>query len=264
MPFRVRVMAVPPASALIPTEAIALAMPITSASLMFICLPTPARRADSSMISASVEAPLLPSWTRVAPSRSTLSVLVPMMFMNWAMLVAAWSALRFVVAPSWIIVSENFATSSRAMPSCPAASATAAIFAWVSGIERAMERSWSSSTPICSVVPSTVLVTPVKSDCQSMAAFDTSPTTAVATAPTFSRSLETVFQDWVCDALARPLAMLWVAAEAFAIAVMKLLTLAASLTVTVRDDPAEVAAISSPPAVSSCQVLSMRSTRQCR
>ena len=50
-----------------------------------------------------------------------------MMLVNWAILVAAWSADRLVVSPSWIITSENFATSSVATPNWPAASATAAI-----------------------------------------------------------------------------------------------------------------------------------------
>ena len=84
---------------------------------MRICAPVAASRADSAMMSASVDAPSLPSATSVAPSRPTEAAEVPMMFMNCARLVAAVSADKFVVSPSCTIVFVKLATSSRAIPS---------------------------------------------------------------------------------------------------------------------------------------------------
>ena len=74
--------------------------------------------------------------------------------------------------------------SSRATPSWPAASATAATSAWVVGRVVASPRSPPSSCAYPSVVSSTVFFTPVNADFQSMAAFADPPAAAISVAPT--------------------------------------------------------------------------------
>ena len=127
MRFIVVDMAVPPASASMPTDDIAAAMPRISPSESCACAPAPARRIDMSTISDSVVAKLLPRPTTEAPRRPTSCWLVWVMFMNRASAVAAWSADMFVDSPRSIIVRVNPRTFGVAMPSWPAASATAAI-----------------------------------------------------------------------------------------------------------------------------------------
>ena len=70
---------------------------------------------------------MLPKATIAAPNLSTLALPDPVMFVNFASADAASSAERLVVSPSMTIVLVNPSISSADTPSCPAASATAAI-----------------------------------------------------------------------------------------------------------------------------------------
>ena len=125
--LNVLLMAVPPASASMPTDDNADAKPSTSCSDMPTELPAAAIRWAIDTMSRSVEAPALPSATMVEPRLSTSSCEVPITFMSCASDVAASSADRFVVSPRSIMTRVNAATSSMPTPSWPAASATAAI-----------------------------------------------------------------------------------------------------------------------------------------
>ena len=126
-----RVATPPPCSARTPIEASVFDRANTSDSDAPTVFAAPAIRCAISRISDSVDAPLLPSSTRVAPNRSTPSdpsrSIVPMTFDICAIAVAASSAVRFVVSPRSTIVDVNPTMSSRFTPSWPAASATAAI-----------------------------------------------------------------------------------------------------------------------------------------
>ena len=140
--------AVPPASASMPTDARALDTASKSGSDRPTTLAAPAIRDAMATMSRSVDAPLLPRCTRAAAKRSTPSVprrsMVPMTLLIWAMDVAASSALRLVVSPSLIIVVVKPTMSLDLTPSCPAASATAAISSWVAGRVFASPRSAAS------------------------------------------------------------------------------------------------------------------------
>jgi hypothetical protein len=179
--------AVPPASASIPTEARALDTASRSASVIPTTFAAPAIREAMLRMSFSVLAPLLPRSTRAdenrstpfAPSRSR----VPMTLLICAMEVAASSAVRFVVSDRLIMVSVNPRMSPWATPSCPAASATAAISECVDGSVVASPRRPSSRAAISCVDPSTVLVTPAQEDSQSIAAFAARPRAAVMARP---------------------------------------------------------------------------------
>ena len=198
------VMAVPPASASMPTEDMAAARPSTSPSVRPSCAPIPDRRIPIAMISPSVVAKLLPRPTRVEPSRSTSFWLVPMMFENRAREVAASSADRLVVSPRLIMVRVNFTTESVSTPSCPAASATAAISWWEAGSSRARPRSPSSTALSCAGEPSTVLSTPAHDDSQSIDAFAAMPRPAAAAVPTPRRLFETRSKFARCAPCASP------------------------------------------------------------
>ena len=191
-------MAVPPASTFMPVEAIADAKPIVACSVSPTWFAAPARRWLSSMICDSVDAPLLPRSTRVAPRRPTICGDEPIMFMNCAIEVAAASALRLVDSPSITIVRVKLDTLSVATPSWPAASATAAISVWLVAIVFAIPRSSPSSCAICSGVPSTVFLTPANADCQSMAAFTLAPTPARIAAPATVAAFPTVLYAFSC------------------------------------------------------------------
>ena len=124
---RVCVMAVPPASAWIPTELIAAASARISVSDSPTIVPADASLVAISVISDSVVAKLFPRATIVDPSLSTFALPVPVIFVNLARAVAASSADKLVVSPSMTIVRVKFSISSADTPSCPAASATPAI-----------------------------------------------------------------------------------------------------------------------------------------
>ena len=81
--------AVPPASALTPTEDRAAASPIISAWLMPITVPAPARRMAISAISPSVVAMLLPKSTITEPRLLKNAVSMPVILANRAKVVAA-------------------------------------------------------------------------------------------------------------------------------------------------------------------------------
>ena len=120
-------MAVPPASASMPTEDMEAARARISVEDSPAIVPADARRVAMAMMLASSVAKLLPKSTIAEPSLSTSSLLSPVMFMNLASDVAASCALTLVVSPSIIMTLVNFSISSAPIPSCPAASATAAI-----------------------------------------------------------------------------------------------------------------------------------------
>ena len=84
----------PPICASMPTEDSAAAKPNTCASVRPTCLPAPAMRCAISMMGFSVVAKLLPRSTSVEPILENWLWLVPMMFANCAMVVAASSALK--------------------------------------------------------------------------------------------------------------------------------------------------------------------------
>ena len=110
-------MAVPPASASIPTEDMEAARARISVDDNPAIVPADARRVAIAMILASSVAKLLPRSTIAEPSLSTSSRLSPVMFMNLARDVAASCALTLVVSPSIIIVLVNFSISSAPTPS---------------------------------------------------------------------------------------------------------------------------------------------------
>ena len=121
MSMRTLLIAVPPASASTPTDDSALDRARRSDSVIPTTLAAPAIRDAMLKMSRSVEAPLFPSSTRAAANRLTPSVpsrsIVPMTLEICAIDVAASSAVRFVVSPSWIMVSVKPTTSPLATPS---------------------------------------------------------------------------------------------------------------------------------------------------
>ena len=165
------VIAVPPASALMPTEDIAVDNARISCSDNPATVPADARRVAISTISRSVVAKLLPRSTMVLPSLEYSSAVVPVMLANLASAEAASSAERFVASPKSIMTRVKSSTSSVAIPNCPAASATAAISVVDAGISSAMSNMPCRSAASCSVVPSTVFSTPAKALSNSTAAF---------------------------------------------------------------------------------------------
>ena len=92
------------------------------------------------------------------------------MLANLARAVAASSAVRLVASPMLIMVWVKLVMSPVAMPSWPAASATAAISVVVAGISVDISIISSEMATSCSSVPSTVLYTPVMALSYSMAA----------------------------------------------------------------------------------------------
>src|SRR5690625_1154003 len=181
---------------------------MTSASVRPTWLPAPAIRRPISTISDSVAAKLLPRSTTADPSRSTLSVPVPMISVNRANAVAAWSAVRSVVLPRSSITREKSATSSTATPRRPAASAVAAISVCVAGRVRAISRRSSSSRTICSCVPSLTFCTSAHDDSQSIAAFVAAPAAATIAPPSMPAVLATVVIEAECRSiLSRPRAV---------------------------------------------------------
>ena len=84
--------------------------------------------------------------------------------------VAASSALMLVDSPRSSSAREKDSTAPVAMPSCPAASATAAISVVVAGISVDIRLMPSEMAASCSGVPSTVLYTPVRALSNSMEA----------------------------------------------------------------------------------------------
>ena len=79
------------------------------------------------------------------------------MLANLARAVAASSAVRLVASPMLIMVWVKLVISPVAMPSWPAASATAAISVVVAGISVAISMISSEMAASCSSVPFTVL-----------------------------------------------------------------------------------------------------------
>ena len=79
------------------------------------------------------------------------------MLANFARDVAASSAVRLVASPMLIMVWVKLVTSPVAMPSWPAASATAAISVVVAGISVLIAMISSEMAANCASVPSTVL-----------------------------------------------------------------------------------------------------------
>ena len=115
--FMTRDITPPPSSDWIPTEAMAFARASTSDSVAPASLPAPERRWDISRMSFSVDAPLLPSSTRVEPKRLISEPVVPITFAICAIEVDASSAVRFVDSPRSIIVFVNETTSFVFTPS---------------------------------------------------------------------------------------------------------------------------------------------------
>ena len=130
---RVCVIAVPPASASIPTELIAVARPRISGAVRPANLPPAAKRLVISTMSRSVVAKLLPKSTTDDPNRLYSSDVKPRIFAILAIAVAASSALKFVDSPMSIIVREKVRISSALMPNWPATSATFAISTALAG-----------------------------------------------------------------------------------------------------------------------------------
>ena len=163
-------MAVPPASACIPTEDIAADSARISVSDNPAIVPADASLVAISVISDSVVAKLFPRATIVDPSLSTFSLPVPVILVNLARAVAASSADKLVVSPSMTIVLVKFSISSADTPSCPAASATPAISSLEDAVSVAifMMDALRSSYEVVAV-SSTVFMTPVKADSQSIA-----------------------------------------------------------------------------------------------
>ena len=118
----------------------------TCASVRPTCFADDASRSDISVISSSVVANLLPRSTIVDPKRSQLLIpdlsisAIPMIFANFASLVAASSALRLVDTSMLIIVSVKSVKLSVAIPSCPAISMTFAISEALDGITLVISR----------------------------------------------------------------------------------------------------------------------------
>ena len=77
-------------------------------------------------------------------------------------------------------------------PSCPAASATPAISVADAGSSFAIPRSPACSDAICASVPSTVFVTPVQADSQSIAALPVRASTPAIASPDFREADATV------------------------------------------------------------------------
>ena len=116
--------AVPPASASIPTlERLADIASIWS-SVIPICVPAPAIRIAIFIISASVVAELFPSATSVSPKFLYSSAVIPVIFANCASSVDAVSASKLVDISKSAIIPAKFARSSAAIPSCPPSSIT--------------------------------------------------------------------------------------------------------------------------------------------
>ncbi len=140
-------------------------------------------------MSRSVDAPLLPSATSVDPSRDTSAGAVCMMFISCASEVAASSLVRFVASPRSIMTFVNPTTSAAFTPSCPAASATAAISACEAGSTFVRSRRPCSSAGSCSSVASVVFTTPAQADSQSIAAFAEKPSPVTIAADPASSTL---------------------------------------------------------------------------
>ena len=157
------VIALPPASASIPTVLIAAAKPNTSASVILVCFPIPDKRCDISTIAFSFVAKLFPNSTIVEPKFLILSWLVPITAMNCAKLVAPSSADRFVVAPKSAIVLVKSTIFSVLIPNCPAISPILANWLALTGI--CVDKSKNPCLILfsCSGLPSTVFTTPAKS-----------------------------------------------------------------------------------------------------
>ena len=100
-------MAVPPASALMPSDVSAPARPSTSALDSPIDLPAPAILMAIAEMSDSVVARLLPKPTIVDPNRSVFSLASSMMLKNWASSVPACSALMLVAMSRPLTTSPN-------------------------------------------------------------------------------------------------------------------------------------------------------------
>ena len=152
--------AVPPASALMPTEENAADRPMMSASLMPTWAPAPAILMPKLTTSASVVAILLPSATIEEPRRSKFVCFMPVMLAKRASAVAASSAARFVDSPMSIIVRVKLRTFLFLIPSWPAASATPAMASRDAGISLAISRMPWRSLANSGSVASMVLRTP--------------------------------------------------------------------------------------------------------
>ena len=109
--------AVPPASALIPTEVIAVANANISVSVNPATVPADAKRVAINAISSSCAAKLFPRSTIVEPSLSTSPQAVPVIFANLAIAVAASCADKLVESPNITIVSVNLVISFPDSPS---------------------------------------------------------------------------------------------------------------------------------------------------
>ena len=157
------VIALPPASASIPTVLIAAANPNTSASDILVCLPIPESRCDISTIDFSLVAKLFPNSTNVEPRFLILLWLVPITAMNWAKLAAPSSLLKFVVAPKSAIVFVKSTMFSVLIPNCPATSPILANSFALTGISVERFKKLCLILSNCCGVASTVLTTPAKS-----------------------------------------------------------------------------------------------------
>jgi hypothetical protein len=146
-------------------------MPKILPAVSLIWAPAPAMRPAMSRICFSVEAPLFPRATRADANCSALIFGWPRAFANCAIPVAASSAERFVVAPSFTIVCVKARISVRPIPSWPAASATLLISLTDKGIVLARFLKPCSSSLNCPSVASTVFRTPANDDSKLIAAF---------------------------------------------------------------------------------------------
>ncbi|OPZ78845.1 MAG: hypothetical protein BWY79_00648 [Actinobacteria bacterium ADurb.Bin444] len=154
--------AVPPASAAMPTEERAPAKPSVCASVMPMVDPAPASRRAISTISPSVVARLLPSATTVAPRFENSVWGIWVMLASRARDVAASVEDMLVDMPSLTIVSLKDRRFSFWMPSCPAASMTAAISVALWGSTLVISMMPSERAAYSASVAFTVLRTPAK------------------------------------------------------------------------------------------------------
>ena len=164
IPVSVWFIAVPPASASIPTLLIAVARPKISGVVRPASLPPAAKRLVISTISRSVVAKWLPRSTTADPKCADH---VPRSFPETCMIFpilaiddAASSELKLVETPRLIMVFEKSLIAPIGTPNCPAASATLAISTALEGISFAISRILADSLSNCCGVPSTVFLTP--------------------------------------------------------------------------------------------------------
>ena len=162
--------AVPPASASIPTDPSDAEIPSICALVMPTCAPAPPMRIANAMMLDSVVAMLLPRPTMVAPNRSVSPCAICVMLAYCAICVIASSAFISVAMSRSAAVPATSMSLSLRMPSCPPRPTSSLIWLVLTVLTSLISRADCLSCSYSASVASTVLRTLAKLVSASIAA----------------------------------------------------------------------------------------------